>query len=334
MKKKLKTYKIYLLLIYLITLKVNAQVNLVPNPSFESYTACPSTFAIFSLQNWYSPTQGTPDYFNACNTNSFDVSTPINYFGTQTPKTGSSYVGFVVSFNPSDPSYREYVQVQLTSGLIAGEKYIVSSYISLADSMPLAIKNIGMALSTNSIGGNFVTSINFTPQVIYSQFLSDTGSWVKISDTIVANGGEDYLTIGYFKPNNNTDTLSLYQSSTNFGYSYYYLDDVSITLLSPNSVEEFSINNPIVFSSFITPNNDGTDDFILLTNDNIRVKNFFIYDVFGRIIFNKTNQNKFLWDGKNSNHNILEDGIYYYMGEFEIGNNKKIIKRGSIILKN
>ena len=62
MKNKLKTYKIYLLLICLITLKLNAQVNLVSNPSFESTVNCPNSDGQINFaSSWSSPSLATPD---------------------------------------------------------------------------------------------------------------------------------------------------------------------------------------------------------------------------------------------------------------------------------
>ena len=42
--------------------------NLVPNPGFEIYNACPSTYGeLERAVPWNKPTTGSTDYFNACN---------------------------------------------------------------------------------------------------------------------------------------------------------------------------------------------------------------------------------------------------------------------------
>lgn len=44
-----------------------AQVNLVPNPSFESYSTCPDgSSQLYKATPWFNPALGSPDYFNVC----------------------------------------------------------------------------------------------------------------------------------------------------------------------------------------------------------------------------------------------------------------------------
>ena len=71
---------------------IDAQ-NIVPNPSFETYTNCPTGLGTGNLEctPWVTPTLGTEDYFNACNTG--DVGVPANLFGNQAAHTGDAYVG-------------------------------------------------------------------------------------------------------------------------------------------------------------------------------------------------------------------------------------------------
>lgn len=201
--------------------------NLVPNPSFEDTLHCPIGAGDLSATKfWYKPTQGTTDYLNSCFIG--DGGVPNNYYGYQPARSGNGYAAFFLSFDSMDSNYREYLQVQLKSTLIAGKKYFVSAFAAKADSTPIAIKDIGIALSSNSIGGSYTTPINFTPQIVYSQFLTDTVNWTEISDTMVASGGEQYLTIGYFKYNNTTDTVSFFYTDPFDKHAYYYIDDVSV----------------------------------------------------------------------------------------------------------
>jgi hypothetical protein len=78
---------------------LNAQ-NLVPNSSFEEYEACPHNYN--ELKNaipWFRSTQGTTDYFNACDTfhleGKINAGVPNNYFGYQEAHTGQAYAEFV-----------------------------------------------------------------------------------------------------------------------------------------------------------------------------------------------------------------------------------------------
>ena len=76
--------------------------NLVPNPSFEDTVQCPIGYSEINYSlGWYSPTQGTPDFFDSCGYSS--VSVPQNAFGWEPAKTGVAYIGICTAgkFSPS-----------------------------------------------------------------------------------------------------------------------------------------------------------------------------------------------------------------------------------------
>ncbi|HZV44348.1 MAG TPA: hypothetical protein VFF90_07710, partial [Saprospiraceae bacterium] len=61
--------------------------NLLPNPSFEVYTTCPTNYNTgepLQCIPWTKATQGTADYFNVCAFGN-NVGVPANYFGSQSP---------------------------------------------------------------------------------------------------------------------------------------------------------------------------------------------------------------------------------------------------------
>jgi putative ABC transport system permease protein len=70
-----------LILSLAIALKINAQVNLVVNPSFETHSLCPSnTGADVDKAIGWDTCRSSADYFHTCGTNSFSQ-IPKNYFG-------------------------------------------------------------------------------------------------------------------------------------------------------------------------------------------------------------------------------------------------------------
>ena len=141
--------------------------NLVPNPSFEQFTACPPGVAPpFMAAIWSLPSVGgSSDYYNSCAPAASYVSTPGNGFGTQVPRTGSGYAGFIL--RPTN-LYREYLEVQLTTPLVAGNTYQVSFYVSLADQSKWAIDKFGAYLSVGSVGPiNGAPVLPFVPQVVH-----------------------------------------------------------------------------------------------------------------------------------------------------------------------
>lgn len=223
--------------------------NLVPNPSFEDTVSCPSGWAsISSLNNWYSPNSSSPDLFNSC-ANPLDVGVPQNGAGFQNTKSGNGYVGVGCSFDSTNLNYREYIQVELSDTLKANKKYIISFFINKADSCPIAITKIGAYISNNPISTSGGLPLNVTPQIESPAgvYLTDTVNWIEVTDTLVAFGGEKFITIGYFYDNANADTLVVSQSLYFYKQSYYYIDDVSVVENTPTSVEEIEALNKALF---------------------------------------------------------------------------------------
>jgi hypothetical protein len=93
--------------------------NLLPNPSFEEYDQCPTGFGDFNgfVSAWIntsiSGAAGTPDYFNACNTDECSVGVPFNRQADYAPAlTGEAYSGFFTYYTESpNPEAREYITV-------------------------------------------------------------------------------------------------------------------------------------------------------------------------------------------------------------------------------
>ena len=212
--------------------RVSAQ-NLVPNPSFESYSAIPTGLAVSGEINlasfWSSPTDASPDYFHSLATSSSSVSVPANVFGSQLPVTGQAYAGFHAR---PDILYREYVETPLSSPLVAGQTYQVSFYVSLADKCQWAVDKIGAYLSVGSVGPvNTVYTLPFTPQINnpVNNYITNKLGWTLIAGQYVAAGGEDHITIGNFLDDPST-TPQTGQGGF-YQFAYYYLDDVSVTPL-------------------------------------------------------------------------------------------------------
>lgn len=272
---------------------LKAQVNLVPNPSFEDTTSCPTSLGQIYLANpWFQPTQGTSDYFNSCHT-SFDpldnVDIPQNLWGYQVAKTGVAYTGIGV-FTPYNTDSREYIEVKLGSALTAGKKYYVSFYVSLADSQRYAIEDIGLYLSNDSILSNDYYILPYPPQIINTpgRMLSDKNNWMQISGEYTALGGEKFITIGNFKTDANTTNIYLTTGADttenpNAILGYYYIDDVCVSEdpttcnVQTGLGDEITNKEEIYFSnSLLTVNIIGTT--------NVSLK---IYDMLGREVINK-----------------------------------------------
>ena len=303
--------------------------NLVPNPSFEIYSSCPTGASqIFLAPPWTQPTTGTCDYFNACATVASTVSVPDNLLGHQYARTGNGYSGFFARAG----GYVEYVQVPLTESLQAGEKYCVSFYISLSDTCAYSIYSVEMYISNTPPSATNYFPLPFTPQI-----QNPTGgffnynNWTEVSGTYTALGGEKYITIGNFDSNYYPDTLLLNSDTLHYNpqVSYLYLDDVSLALCDPLNDSASTLFLPNAFS----PNGDGENDTLKIYYGNmnrIKTLQLVIYDRWGEQIFETTDKN-FTWNGT-YNDKMLNTQVLVYALHVEFIDQKLLDKKGNISL--
>ena len=118
------------LLFYFFTFIIHAQVNLVPNPSFEDTVSCPNAGGqLNQTLYWFNPTSGSPDYYNLC---SNGMGVPLNGAGFQYALSGKAYVGVYVAARMilNGPlEGREYIQAALTDTLIHGKERTQVSFL-------------------------------------------------------------------------------------------------------------------------------------------------------------------------------------------------------------
>ena len=213
--------------------------NLVPNPGFETFNACPRHLGNLhqDVAEWTTPTSGTTDYFHMC---SFHMGTPENFNGVQRTVEGEGYAGFY-AYAPDD--YREYLQVRLKFPLTAGAEYRLSFYVSLAERSDYAIRDFGILFSNNPL--EIDTKKNISKSRRYdikentyhyletpaADFISDTRDWSRVEVRFEAEGTEEYLILGNFRTNRQTRTSKTGRSS-NKG-AYYSIDKVALLKQKP-----------------------------------------------------------------------------------------------------
>jgi hypothetical protein len=284
------------------------QINLVPNPSFETYTSCPTGQSqINRTGNWYMPGAGTSDYFNSCFTiitPSINMGVPANSLGTQIGFQNSlGYAGLYAWLDYFTP-YREYIQTKLTATLTASQKYFVSMNVSLADSSMCATDDIGLYFSQSPITQSGYNVINVVPQISNPSglFLTDNINWKKISGSFIAAGNEEYITIGNFKNDANTDTLFAGLPCAS-NASYYYIDNICVSTDSTlcnvfTGFREFSKKNYEIFYP-----NPTSGNIIINLTETSTIK---LIDRFGQILMTieNFNENKLDLSG-------FSDGIYF-----------------------
>jgi hypothetical protein len=225
--------------------------------------------------------------------------------GFQMPYEGDAYAG-ISAYVKQNPEAREYLSAELLNVLETGIRYAVTFYVSAANRVQYAVSTLGAALTPELPSVITVDwpdgMLDAEPQVLLNTRISiiDTAKWVLISDTIVANGGERYLSIGNFHLDGESDTLRfnpnqppIYGSPTTF--AYYYIDDVSVIALDsvpsgvgiaehealdfdvwPNPAEDVLRFRVVAGSSHSTGSGQATS---------LRVR---VLDAVGRVVWNKT----------------------------------------------
>ncbi len=214
-----------LCLLFLLPMLSDGQ-NLVPNPSFEEYTECPySTGQIWIADGWMN-VKGSVDYFNVCGEPPYNV--PNNFNGYQESFHGLANGGFGFWGNFGVTNFREFVGIELTNPLMEGAKYDVSVRLSLADTVQYAVRNFGFCFTESQPPNNTNQILALEPQVVYSgeTFLDDTAGWMSVGGSFVATGVEQFLTLGNFDGDTQTDTLRMREDG--YPVAYYYIDSVSV----------------------------------------------------------------------------------------------------------
>ncbi len=212
----------------MVPFSLYCQTNLVPNPSFEDHSlGCPNGLGLISaVDNWFSPTDGTPDAFNFC-ANPSSVGVPDNFFGSQLPQEGNGYAG-IYCYGEDD--HREYLGVRLIDPLVIGQTYCVNFYVSLADNQFYGVTNLGIAFSTTELNViNMATNLDFTPQIEYGgNVIINQTEWVAVTGTFVADNDYDYIYIGNFKDNDESIGGGTIIGTPISLDAYYYIDNVSV----------------------------------------------------------------------------------------------------------
>ena len=242
--------------------------NLVPNSSFENLISCPPGAGINQIQYcppWIDPSSGGggADVYNTCITEistipNFGLGSYVGGGGGEWPRTGNGFVGIFVWGNPSlgFPDVREFLSAKLEDSLEENTTYRIEFYISLLDSYRYAITNMGVFFSklplpivNQPFDLNYYYSLS--PQIINSNssFLSNKNGWTKISGRFTAEGGEEYITVGNFSSDLQTNYLMVdsstwhqYNNPDSFSFltdfAYYLIDDISVWKDTTTGFEE------------------------------------------------------------------------------------------------
>lgn len=231
-----------LLVLALATGKLLAQkppvagANIVPNPSFERFANPPIGWtykgADFGrvVKYWFSATTASPDVYGP------GVHVPADWaekgFGKQTPRSGKAMAGITIfGCTNGKPHCREFVEIQLAEPLVIGQFYYVEFWVCpLRQS--LMVNNLGAYFSVSEIRRTTDEVLVREAQVHADNLVTGPeGKWIKVSGYFQAKYEANYILIGNFNDDDNTQSLA--QRDDSYNYAYYYLDDVLVRKSPP-----------------------------------------------------------------------------------------------------
>lgn len=280
------------LLLFLLTIVTNVtSQNMVNNYSFEEYYDCPNAHGDFYVDFWFVPPNSsfsTPDYFNYCSPENSQTDVPENIVGFQYPYEGEGYAGIFCYGN--DSGQREYIEIQLTSPLIEGQEYEFSMQVSLPENFGKGVNNLGALFTDYLVEGNGAGEpllIEANPQVKAIDPITDKDNWTPITGTFIAEGGEEYLTIGNFFSDEDTIAFNVSGGNMEF-WSYYYIDSVSLITVVLGTNDN-TLENQL--SIYPNPTHDNITIELVNNHSNVTIK---LYSILGELIYKKSITNQLL----------------------------------------
>lgn len=286
---------------------------------------------ILYLSNLYfSKNYGTPDLFHPCLPHYLYCNSITNNMpGYQLSYNGTGHLGIGIvlgHFGSPVDYYREFARVQLKDTLKKGQGYCFKYRYSISDINGRAASHLGAVFSADSffVGRNNV-EISRKPQV-YADYIMcedlDTANWKLFKGSFVAEGGERWLTLGWF---HHLDSIKyiitgLYNQSIFFdeNWAYYYLDALELIECPQYGVPDYEIIPPNV----ISPNGDGLNDAFFIHPYLPQPSSLIIYNRWGAEVFRSANYDQ-TWQGTTTDGKPVAEGTYFYVLQLPSGTVKK-----------
>ncbi|MBX2949730.1 MAG: OmpA family protein [Crocinitomicaceae bacterium] len=245
------------------SVSVSAQ-NLIKNHEFNGAEKTTYRAQINKADGWSNANGGSVDLFqkDACKTS---VGIPHNFMGEQASE--ANYAGFTAFYDDQRLSlfqtienreitdvssyslYSEYLQGELTDALIAGQTYIFSLEINLADKSGRAVKGLGVYFSKDKVENKNNKALSLKPQVVFEEFIEDKANWVKVTGSFVAQGGERFFVLGAFDGTYEAKSVVEPKKENDNKRAYYYVNGTSLMKfpLSKDEIETLRRATEMVF---------------------------------------------------------------------------------------
>jgi len=272
--------KLILLMLTFACSLCNAQINLVPNPSFEDTISCPHYGNQLDKAAGWHPSRESPDYFNECDWLTGTTSVPQNFCGYQYAFQGNAYIGFI-AYGMVAPNTREYFTCQLINPLTIGKKYNVKFYLNLSGgvSRKIACNNIGLLFSTINYDLNNPAPVGNHSQFYTDSIITDTLNWIPVEGSFIADSNYTYMTVGNFFDDVLTDSINITGAPST--YANYFIDSISVAEDLTSSILGLHNHDFIIYPN---PFNEK----IRLHSNEIKFETLHVLDVSGQSIEFKT----------------------------------------------
>jgi Secretion system C-terminal sorting domain len=252
MKKLLKKLLFSSLFVLISNFTIQAQVNLVPDGSFEDTTIDWQNFSgEGALKDWHQIKKKAINFFGLLGINRLLDTVALklpNGLLKQFPKNGNNAI-FFQNYVDRKTYYVTYIfksiiKAKLTQKLTAGKTYCATMYVTADEHLDRYYTN-GMSMYFDN--GQLDTMLTIhkdssatfssvTPQVQCSFIINDTLNWMKIQGTFVANGSEEYITIMNPIPDSMLQKQTPIPGDTMcLPSQYVLLDDVSLIPIDLNN---------------------------------------------------------------------------------------------------
>ena len=197
--------------------------SIIPNPSFEDNTCCPSSYSQLNCAvDWNQATYASSDYFNMCDYFPSWITTPL-------PGGGEACVG-----GYQTEGYQEYVGSCLTNPMVAGESYTIqmsmAAYLadnsSLTSILPIDFGDVDVVIWGLSTCPSWPVPTSICPDAngwtpLGTAVYSPTNDWQEVTITFTPTFDVQAVIIG--AP---CDLPPSYGSTQDFdGYYPYFLYD-------------------------------------------------------------------------------------------------------------
>lgn len=214
--------------------------NLVENGSFETIKGkLRKEGQIEVAAGWTRATGAKVDLYSN-ETKEPKIQVPKNFMGSEHAKDGSSYAG-IVAYSHNNKLPRTYLSTKLKSKMKKGLRYCVKFYVNLAERSKYSSNNIAANFSKKGLVTEGKVSLSAEPSVMRFDNKSLTGmyGWDEVCGIYQAKGGEQYLTLGNFLSNGETDAEKMKMPKgmrgTQMISAYYYVDQISVKLITDDA---------------------------------------------------------------------------------------------------